>query len=171
MNKVTNWDPRAIVYCTGITAFSVDASNTAYSVSNGILFNKAQTKLVSYPPAKDTYAPDYIPTTVTSFGDYAFYTNNNITSMAIPYGVKSIGFDCFWNMTALTYLRIPSSVTSIGNYAFEGCTKLDEIDCNMPTPVTIASHLSGAKNPRGTLRVPYDKIDAYKNAGWTVFTK
>lgn len=170
VNKVTSWDPRAIAYCTGITAYSVDASNTAYSVSNGILFNKAQTKLVSYPPAKDTYSQDYIPTTVTSFGAYAFYTNNKITTIAIPYGVKSIGFDCFWNMTELTYIRIPGSVTSIENYAFEGCTKLDEIDCNMPTPVTIANHFSGAKNPIRTLRVPYDKIDTYKNAGWTVFT-
>ena len=170
LGMVTNWNPLAIAYCTGISAYTINSANTAYVVSNGILFNKAQTTLVSYPPAKTDYSINYVPNTVTAFGDFSFISNTKITQLLVPYGVKSIGFDAFWNMTALTYVHIPGSVTSIGNYAFEGCTALNQIDCNMTTPETISNHFYNAKATIPTLCVPYGKVDAYKNAGWTRFT-
>ena len=55
---------------------------------------------------------------VTSVGDYAFRSCNNLTSIMISNSVTSIGNSAFFYCTSLTSVTIPDNVTSIGNYAF-----------------------------------------------------
>ena len=55
---------------------------------------------------------------VTSVGDYAFRSCNNLTSIMISNSVTSIGNYAFFYCTSLTSVTIPDNVTSIGNYAF-----------------------------------------------------
>ena len=75
-----------------------------------------------------------IPSSVTSIGDYAFYSCKNLTSITIPNSVTNIGSGVFGDCTGLTSITIPNSVTSIGNSAFSGCTKLTSV--TIPNSVT-----------------------------------
>ncbi|MDR0920423.1 MAG: leucine-rich repeat protein, partial [Oscillospiraceae bacterium] len=65
-----------------------------------------------------------IPESVTSIGDAAFQSCENLTSISIPEGVTSIGTAMFNNCSSLTSITIPESVTSIGEDAFYNCDSL-----------------------------------------------
>jgi len=87
---------------TSLNSITVDASNTAYSSLDGILFNQSQTSLVRYPAGRA--------------GSYA-----------IPEGVTSIGSWAFDSCSGLTGVTIPSSVDLIGSYAFSQCSNLTSV--------------------------------------------
>jgi hypothetical protein len=83
----------------GLTSIIVNANNLTFTsptsgVDAGVLFDKASTAILGYPPAKAG------------------------TSYSIPAGVTSIGAEAFKNSTLLTSISIPSSVTSIAASAF-----------------------------------------------------
>jgi hypothetical protein len=105
-----------------LTSFSVNASNTAYSSSNDVLFNKAQTTLIQFPSGK-TLSSYTIPSSVTSIAAYAFYGNNNLTSMTIPTGVTSIGLSTFSACSKLTYFSV---VSTNANYS----SSIDGVLCD-----------------------------------------
>ena len=68
---VTSIAYEAFAYCNGLTSFSVDIANSTFSSNDGVLFNKAQTSLLSFPNGK---AGGYtIPNSVTSIGSWAFW--------------------------------------------------------------------------------------------------
>lgn len=69
----------------------------------------------------------YIPNSVTSIGEYAFWECTSLTSITIPNGVTSIGKYAFLGCTNLTSITISDSVTGIGEYAFKDCTSLTSI--------------------------------------------
>ncbi len=108
--------------CTRLGAIEVDSLNLAYSSSEGVLFNKARTTLLSYPAGKT--GPYEIPDSVTSLGWYSFWGCPGLTSITIPNGVKSIGIAAFEGCVGLRSVTIPNTVTSIESSAFEGCTGL-----------------------------------------------
>ena len=64
---------------------------------------------------------------VTSIGDYAFYSCTSLTSVTIPNSVTSIGSSVFYNCSSLTSVTIGESVTNIGGYAFYGCSSLTSV--------------------------------------------
>lgn len=64
---------------------------------------------------------------VTSIGSSAFSSCSGLTSITIPNSVTSIGGDAFYNCTGLTSLTIGNSVTTIGEYAFYKCTGLEKV--------------------------------------------
>ena len=65
--SVTSIGAYAFDSCSALTSITVDISNTTYSSINGVLFNKAQTILIIFPPGKSgSYT---IPgTSVTTIG-------------------------------------------------------------------------------------------------------
>lgn len=99
---------------------NVESANTVYTSENGILFNKAKTELICYPPAK-TETTYTIPNSVTSLGDFAFYHCRKLTSVSIPNSVTSIGKYEFYDCNAVKYVTIPEFVTKVGKYAFSYC--------------------------------------------------
>ena len=78
-----------------------------------------------------------IPDGVTSIGDWAFRLCESLESVDIPDGVTSIGDYAFTSCTSLKSVTIPDSVISIGGYAFSGCESLESI--NIPNGVTSIS--------------------------------
>ncbi len=84
--------------CNSLAAIDVDADNTAFSSSDGVLFNKDKTELLKYPSGKLT------------------------SSYAVPSGVKKIGMDAFSNSGALRSVTLPATITEIGLNAFNGTT-------------------------------------------------
>ena len=132
-NSVTSIGYQSFRNCTGLTSFSVDIANSTFSSNDGVLFNKAQTSLLSFPNGK---AGGYtIPNSVISIGGQAFSNCTGLTSVTIGTSVTSIGDGAFRECTELTTITIPSSVTSIGGSAFRECRLLSWVyfGGNLPT--------------------------------------
>ena len=149
-------------YCKALTTITVSPDHPALAVIDGVLFSKADKRLVCYPTAftETAYA---IPQGITCVGDDAFSGCGNLTSIALPDSVTSIGDEAFSDCSSLTSITIPDSVTSIGAKAFSGCTGLTSItipdsvtsigdsafnDCNEALTITV---------PRGSYAAQYCK--------------
>ena len=125
-DSVTSIGYYAFRVCTSLTNIAVEDGNLNYSSVDGVLFNKLQTLLVTYPAGilDDAYT---IGNSVTSIGNYAFRSCSNLTSITIGNSVTSIGNYAFSYCTNLTSITIPDSVTSIGDYAFYDCVNLTSV--------------------------------------------
>ena len=63
--------------CSSLTSINVDVNNNNYCSDNGILYNKAKTKIICYPSGK-AGTNFTIPNSVTSIGRYAFFECGNV---------------------------------------------------------------------------------------------
>ena len=126
-DSVTSIDDWTFSSCTSLTSIEVSGNNKNYSSIDGVLFNKDKSELITYPAGK-TDSEYVMPNSVTSIGDYAFRSCENLTSITIPDSVTSIGNYAFERCESLTSVTIPDSVTSIYSSAFENCTSLTSID-------------------------------------------
>lgn len=80
----------------------------------------------------------YLPNTITTIGESAFYGFSSLTNITIPNTVEKIGISAFSGCTGLTSITIPNSVTSIGESAFGGCVNLKKLDMEGPNPKSIS---------------------------------
>ena len=122
-SSVTNIDIFAFENCPNLTNIIIDSDNTIYDSRNNcnaIIETISNTLIVG---CKNTT----IPNSVTSIGDYAFYSCSGLTSLTIPNSVTSIGNSALWCCSGLTSVTIPNSVTSIGISAFWGCSALTSV--------------------------------------------
>ena len=83
--------------CSALAAFTVDGNNAVLSSINGVLFDKAQTTILQFPPA------------------------NPATSYTLPSSVRNIYNSAFIDCRGLTSVTIGGGVTNIGSYAFAYC--------------------------------------------------
>jgi hypothetical protein len=142
---VTSIGRSAFSVCSGLTRFSVDPGNSRYADRDGVLFNKAGTELIQYPLGKPG------------------------TSYSIPAGVTSIGDAAFRSCENLTTVNIPASVTSIGDAVFSECENLTVIRLPASTPPALGKDglwppSWNSMPPPFVIYVPAASVDAYKNA-------
>ena len=130
--KATTSIGNGIAAASGIKSFTVASGNTAYSAEYGILYNKAGTKIVSYPAGK-TSTSFTADSKVTSTGDYAFADCCYLSSVALP-GLKTMGECTFSGCEGLKSFSFPSGITSIPGGTFEFCTSLKSI--TIPSQIT-----------------------------------
>ena len=81
---------------------------------------------------------------VTSIGDYAFYSCSGLTSVTIGNSVTSIGYNAFLDCSGLTSVTIDNSVTSIGDGAFLDCSSLTSPVYNAHVFAFMPTSYSGA---------------------------
>jgi hypothetical protein len=98
--SVTSIGASAFSDCSGLTAITVAESNTVYSAQDGILYDKAQTTIISVPRAISGALT--LPNTLTSIGASAFFGCSGLTSVTIPGSVTSIGEQAFFGCSGLT---------------------------------------------------------------------
>ncbi len=112
--------------CRSLTDITVDNDNIYFVSENGVLFNKAKTKLVAYPAGKTgtTYT---IPNRVTTIGSYAFASSYNITEMLIPNSVTVIDHAAFRSCKNLVNITIPDGLTELSDSVFSGCSSLKNV--------------------------------------------
>lgn len=96
--SVTNTGYLPFFDCTALQTINVDPANLFYSSINGVLFDQAQTTLITFPDGLQ--------------GAYV-----------VPPGISSIGPEAF-AYSPLTSVTFPASLTSIQDYAFAYCDNL-----------------------------------------------
>ena len=125
-SSVTSIDPLAFSD-TSIDNIIVDNNNPNYSTGNviahfglasGVLYNKAGTELLIYPPNKGIGSIT-IPEEVTTIGEKAFHNNTTIASVTLASTITNIKLRAFKGTTSLNTLNKLKSIMTIGDYAFE----------------------------------------------------
>ncbi len=143
-SSVTSIGERAFIGCSGLTSIVVESGNSVYDSRencNAIIETASNTLIGGCNYTK-------IPSSVTSFGNYALF-----------------------NCSGLTSIEIPSGVTSIGDYTFSGCSGLTSITSYITDVFeTGRNAFSGCSN--ATLYVPKGLVDAYQSiADWNRIEK
>jgi hypothetical protein len=129
---VTNIGLGAFLGCSGLATITVNAQDSFYSSTNGVLFDRNQTTLIEYPGgAGGIYK---IPGSVTNIGVDAFENCQNLTSVTIPGSVTGIGAGAFENCSFLANATVSIGVTTIESNAFENCFSLSSV--TIPGSVT-----------------------------------
>lgn len=109
---------------SGLSSITVSSSNPNYSSKDGVLFNKAQTKLLYYPEQKSitTYS---IPKTVTTIVTGAFSDNKSFSyreqpqQVILPASVTTIQKNAF-SYSSVTEVRFCGNPPEIAKNAFQG---------------------------------------------------
>ena len=108
--------------CASLTTMVVEDDNTIYDSRencNAIIETNTN-KLIAIVKGTN------IPYSVTKIGEYAFEMNAPSTEITIPTTITSIG-DFAYYSTSITSVMIPSSVTHIGINPFAQCSSLNAI--------------------------------------------
>ena len=131
---VTGIGKQAFDNCASLASVTVDGGNTVYQSQDGCLYSKDGKTLYLYPKGK-TGAEYTVPAETTRIEDYAFYSNNKLTSVTIPGSVQAIGEYAFGSCRFLASVTLGEGLTQIGSRAFIGCSKLETI--TIPASVTV----------------------------------
>lgn len=92
--------------CKSLTAIVVDAYNPYFSASDGVLYNKDKSHLITYPSATGAYT---VPDTVTKICQCAFYENAKLTSVTfLTTTPPTLEQNVFYGCTALTTITVPA---------------------------------------------------------------
>ncbi|MDE5602040.1 MAG: leucine-rich repeat domain-containing protein [Clostridia bacterium] len=123
-DSVTNISDSAFSNCSALANITVSSGNTKYhSENNCLIETKSKTLILG---CKSSIIPS--DGSVTSIGDGAFNTCNELTNIVIPDCVTSIGEFAFYNCHKLTSVSIGNNVTEISTYApFSSCSSLTHI--------------------------------------------
>lgn len=105
--------------CDNLTLIAADTNNANYSSDGGVLFNKAKTVLVQYPPGR---AGVYdIPFGTTNIGDYSFNTCRTLTGIIISSNITVIGNFAFNLCSQLTRADFLGTAPNMGSKVFTNC--------------------------------------------------
>jgi hypothetical protein len=116
--SVTTIGSRAFYYTTSVTNFAVDEANPNYKATDGALFNKAGTTLISYPTG-NTRTSYTTPSSVTTIDERAFQGAAYLTNVTIGSGVTTIGDAAFSGTTSLVRVYFEGTASpSVGVYGF-----------------------------------------------------
>lgn len=107
--------------CTELTSIKVSVDHPSLCSDDGVLFNKAKTILLAYPPGKgEKYV---IPNGVTEIWENAFKGCRQLKSIIMPDTVTYIGRSAFEDCINLTSINLPDNVT-LSTHAFASCISL-----------------------------------------------
>ncbi len=123
---VTSIEAGAFLNCHSLTAFTVDSGNAFYSSLGGVLFDKNQTTLITFPVGLGgSYT---VPAGVTAIGPDAFFLCVSLTSVTMPASVAMLDEQAFGDCSGLTSITLGAGVNQISTSAFGGCTQLAAIN-------------------------------------------
>ncbi len=114
-----------------IEAITVKEGNPVYHSAGNCLIDTANKKVVF--GCKNSVIP--ADGSVTTIGEYAFYSRSSLTEIIVPNTITSIGAHAFLDCVGLTSITIPASVTQIGIWAFNRCSSLESIVVEEGNPV------------------------------------
>ena len=110
---------------SSITELNVDPANPYFTSKDGVVYDKAGTTLVVYPPGRE--GEFQIPAGVTKIGEYAFYYSTKLTSLTLPAGLTELEEAAIAACSSLNQLTLNSDLKTIGSFAFADTNKLFNI--------------------------------------------
>ena len=113
-----------------LSAINVSPASPYYSSADGILYDKARTRLIRCPLALTAVS---VPFGVRVIGAYSFMACQKLSNIALPSTVVNIEEDAFYNCRFAS-IALPDSLSNIGDCAFSSCTNLVQIV--LPNSVT-----------------------------------
>ncbi len=119
------------VFCnnTVLKEFTVSSENKNFSTKDGVLYNKDQNIMISYPRAKTDTKLVITPDILDFIG--AFDSSNlNITEIVIEEGVLSIPTNAFTELYMVETITIPTTVKKIGEHIFSTDSALHTVNYN-----------------------------------------
>ncbi|HXR04619.1 MAG TPA: leucine-rich repeat protein [Verrucomicrobiae bacterium] len=162
--SVTSIGPEAFLNCHSLTAFTVDPGNAFFSSVGGVLFDKNQATLITYPVGlSGSYA---IPDGVITIGTGAFYLCNGLTSVTMPASVTTLADSAFADCGGLTTITLGAGVNQIATTAFGFCNQLTAINVNPTNPVL--SSIAGVvfdKSQTTLIKFPPGYLGSYTTPG------
>lgn len=123
--KITEIDTNCF-YAESVKKIFVEKGNPFFAAMAGVLFNKAKTTLLRFPPQSPETSYS-VPSGVTVIGKHAFQNARNLTEIILPDTLITIEDSAFDDCKNLKKIIIPNTVTSIGAWAFHGCDKITTI--------------------------------------------
>ena len=123
--------------CPNLSSINVDSKNADLSSVDGVLFDSAKSRLLSYPRGlKGEYS---IPDGTVSIAENAFENALSLTKINIPETLTSVGAYAFKNCTSLTGFSAPLPLMQSGDSLY-GCTALKSVElAEIPQPTAIAN--------------------------------
>lgn len=116
------------VFGQKIESVTVHEENQNYTAIDGVLFDKAVTKIVYYPT--DRVGNYTLPDSIVEIGDRVFQGKTGLTGITIGKNVKTIGEGAFTGCKQLEYVEFAAGGTeklTIAKEAFSGCSGLTSI--------------------------------------------
>ncbi len=102
---------------------SLSSGHARFTFIDGVLFDKAEKTLISYPYYST--AEEYmVPPDVRAIGNEAFAACGSMSAVTLPQGLVSIGNGAFTQCDGLESVILPSGLESIGESAFSYCESL-----------------------------------------------
>ena len=108
-----------------ITTVTLDPANTAFALTDGVVYTKDGRTLVFCPNGRTEDL--VIPEGTVEIGTAAFYYTTKISKVNFPSTLEKIGEDAFCDAQSLTKAILPDSCVTIEPYAFQNCYALNEI--------------------------------------------
>ncbi len=166
-NSVTSIGFYAFFKCP-LKYITVEEGNTVYDSRencNAIIETSTNELLVGSSNA-------FIPNSVTSIGENAFYGCTGLFSVTIPNSVTSIGQYAFGRCSGLISLTIGNSVEVIGSFAFDDCPNISYITVLAENPPALAEYGNtfGSLTTDTPIYVPCGFEDAYASYSWGGFS-
>jgi hypothetical protein len=109
--SVTEMGRGGVGECPALESITVAEGNMHFAVFDGVLMDKAQTRLICYPAkmAGKTYT---VPTTVTKIDGRAFEYLAFLTSVTLPASVTEITYRMFYQASSLAEINIDPANTA-----------------------------------------------------------
>ncbi len=108
-------------------AFEIAPEHPAFSVRDGVLFDREGGSLLRYPPHRS--GTDYaVPAGTKRIAIGALAGAHSLERVRIPDGVTDIGAYAFDACPALESVRLPASLEKLGHEVFRGCPRLKDVD-------------------------------------------
>lgn len=104
-----------------IKKFKVEKGNTNFVTVNGVLYSKALTRLIAYPPADSSVTEFAVPQSVTSIDLGAFSQSKYLKKVYILPEIKGIKMHTFYNCSNLEEVYFSKTINYVSENAFDKC--------------------------------------------------
>lgn len=161
----------AITFDERLRSIDVAGSNQHYSSLEGVLYDKSQKILVSFPNLKSNYYQ--VPEGVEVIDTAAFEGCTAFRTITLPSTLKRICLEAFYNCYNLASVEIPTAVTQLEDYAFYNCNNMKSISARQSLPIDLTNApniFGGVQTNECILRVPSGSKFNYQAATiWNTF--
>ena len=137
-----------ILFCSLASAESGTWGNLTWNLdTNGVLNISGIGEMDDFPEnsssawlsRRNAIKEVYLGSEITSIGNHAFYSCNNLVSILFPNNLNKIGYGSFYKCSSLSSISLPDSITEIENTTFAYCSHLSSINIPVGGKVILPS--------------------------------